>query len=334
MAARVARILAAVGALAMLAGCGGARLAAHRGATGRIHIAGSRAGRADGVPVSLTLVPKARFPSYVLTGEQLYRLYYWSDGRRDEAFLEVPAGVGPEADGGFPLIVDLHGGAIVAAPVHVNGFPTVTEKNAGSYAWAQDVVFLPNYRGYGGSPGTVGSAYDCYVDAANALKALGHLSGLHIAPDQTYLWGSSLGGFVALRLAAEDPNVKAMVLDSPYPGARIAMQWLTSQPAGDLSAFDQGLETSLMQSFGLDTQTAAWARQSVDVQDVATPTLVIAGTEDRRLPPSMERLLYAQLKAVNPADQLNFFKAGHAPSTSAAQGDGLAWLLTHGAMAQ
>lgn len=323
-------ILCAAAALVLLGGCSSsAPPAAQATAAGGIRIAQRARGRADGTPISLTLLVRPRFSTEVLPGERLYRLYYWSRSRRVEAFLDVPAGSGPDAGGGFSLLVGLHGGFVVPTGSHANVY-CVTPTLAAESALAQDVVFLPNYRGYCASPGVTGGAYSDYVDTVNGLKALSALRGLRITRDETYLFGASLGGFVALDLAAHDPQVRALVLSSPYPGGQLMMQWLTSPSSGQLDRQDLNILGALPHSYGPDQGSRAWALRSIQYQDVRQPALIIAGTEDPINPPGLMRLLYAELKRSNASDQLEFFHAGHVPETPASKYAEFDWLYSFG----
>ncbi len=145
-------ILCAAAALVLLDGCSSsAPPAAQAVPAGGIRIAQRARGRADGTPISLTLLVRPRFSTEVLPGERLYRLYYWSRGRRVEVFLDVPPGSGPDTGGGFSLLVSLHGGFVLPAAFHANAY-SVTPKMAAESALPEDVVFLPNYRGTAEAP--------------------------------------------------------------------------------------------------------------------------------------------------------------------------------------
>lgn len=86
------------------------------------------------------------------------------------------------------------------------------------------IVFIPAFRGYGLSTGSVPSGYGDYVDTRNGLAALQHVQGLK-TNGHFYVVGASLGGFVALRLASHLPHVQAVELVSPYPGTRLFLAW-------------------------------------------------------------------------------------------------------------
>jgi uncharacterized protein len=71
---------------------------------------------------------------------------------------------------------------------------------------------LAEYRGYGGNPG-IPSEENLYIDARSYIDWVG-LQG--IPPRRIVLYGESLGTGVAVPMAAEHPNLKALVLEAPY----------------------------------------------------------------------------------------------------------------------
>jgi fermentation-respiration switch protein FrsA (DUF1100 family) len=79
------------------------------------------------------------------------------------------------------------------------------------YAAAGYGALFPEYRGYGGNPGTP-SEDGLYADGRAALA---FVAAEGIDPKRIVLWGESLGTGVAVHLAAERP-VGAVVLVVPY----------------------------------------------------------------------------------------------------------------------
>ncbi len=162
-----------------------------------------------------------------------------------QGYLDVPSGHGP-----FPLVLYLHGGFPTPEPSHwsAEGLP-YNGLAAADAASPGEIVFMPNYGGYGPSRGTICSPYDCGLDAANGLKALGRLVGLRVKPHATYLIGFSLGGYVAMQLAEGDGAVRAAVLDSPWLGAETYEAWAQSVQVANLSAYDLSLWTMVVSAF-------------------------------------------------------------------------------------
>jgi fermentation-respiration switch protein FrsA (DUF1100 family) len=74
-------------------------------------------------------------------------------------------------------------------------------------------LFLAEYRGYGGNPGSPSEA----GLTADGLSVLAHLGAQGVAPERIVLYGESLGTGVAIKLAAEHP-VAGLVLEAP-PGS-------------------------------------------------------------------------------------------------------------------
>jgi fermentation-respiration switch protein FrsA (DUF1100 family) len=101
-----------------------------------------------------------------------------------------------------PLIVLFHGNG---------GTIEIRAAKARTYIDAGFGVLLPEYRGYGGNPGSP-SEGGLYADGRAAL-AFATAQG--IAPDRVVLLGESLGTGVAVQMAAEQ-RVAALVLEAPY----------------------------------------------------------------------------------------------------------------------
>jgi len=72
-------------------------------------------------------------------------------------------------------------------------------------------VMMPEYRGYGGNPGSP-TEEGLYADA---LSALDFLARQHIEPDRQAFYGESLGTGVAVRMAVLR-KVAALVLEAPF----------------------------------------------------------------------------------------------------------------------
>ena len=73
-------------------------------------------------------------------------------------------------------------------------------------------VLLAGYRGYGGNEGKA-SEQGFYSDARAYLA---QLKTLHISDKNLIIYGESIGSGVAVQMASEYPETKALVLESPY----------------------------------------------------------------------------------------------------------------------
>jgi fermentation-respiration switch protein FrsA (DUF1100 family) len=101
-----------------------------------------------------------------------------------------------------PLIVLFHGNG---------GTIEIRAAKAKTYISAGFGVLLPEYRGYGGNPGSPSEA-GLYADGRAALA---FASAQGITPDHWVLLGESLGTGVAVQMATEQ-HVAALVLEAPY----------------------------------------------------------------------------------------------------------------------
>ena len=126
-----------------------------------------------------------------------------------------------------------------------------------------------NYRGYGLSEGRPGEAALC-ADARAIYDRLTQLEG--IDPDRIVVFGRSLGSGVAVQLAASRP-VLAAVLVSPFDSLRSVAQ--RQYPL---------VPVSLLPGHPFDSLARA--------PEIRAPVLVLAGEEDRLVPPRLSRLLH------------------------------------------
>jgi fermentation-respiration switch protein FrsA (DUF1100 family) len=135
-------------------------------------------------------------------------------------------------------------------------------------------VFVFDYRGYGGNPGSPTEA-GLLADARAARAYL--LGRSDVDPARLVYLGESLGAAVALGLAVEQPPA-ALILRSPFTSmvemARLSYPFLPV----DLLVWDRypSLER---------------------IERVAAPLLVVAGTGDRLIPSSQSERLYERAAA-------------------------------------
>jgi competence protein ComEC len=86
-------------------------------------------------------------------------------------------------------------------------------------------VVLPDARGHGQSEGDHASFGGREADDLRAW--LDALAGRIGSPPAVVAWGRSMGAAVALRAAAADPRIAALVLEAPYPDLELAVAgWL------------------------------------------------------------------------------------------------------------
>lgn len=141
-----------------------------------------------------------------------------------------------------------------------------------------------SYRGYGGSTGSP-SEQGLLRDAA----ALYAFAAERYAPDRLVLWGESLGGAVAIALAAEQP-VRSLVLESPFTSAAdIAAAAYPFVPVRLL----------MRDQFRSDERIAK----------VAVPVLVMHGEHDAVVPIRFGERLFALVRS--PKRFVRFANGGH-----------------------
>lgn len=138
-----------------------------------------------------------------------YLVRWPSDGTTQYGFMNVPTGKGP-----FPVVLILHG--------HVNPATyrvlTYTTRYADAIARMGYVVLHPNYSGHppsGGSPeGPFRIQYAIDVLNLAALVRKQSRQGVLAKADASRmgLWGHSMGGGIAQRVAVVDPTIRAVVL--------------------------------------------------------------------------------------------------------------------------
>lgn len=166
-------------------------------------------------------------------------------------------------------------------------------------------LLFPEYRGFGGNPGSPSEQ----GFTADARAALTFLQGQGVGPDRVVLFGESLGTGVAVRLAAEQPEgqpVAALILEHPYTGiAPLARRQFPFVPV-DLLLRDR-----------FDSLSR--------IGRVRAPVLVLQGGQDRLVPPAMGQVLFAA--ALEPKTFWAAPSAGHEDLMRFGAGDVVAEFL-------
>jgi uncharacterized protein len=134
-------------------------------------------------------------------------------------------------------------------------------------------VFLFDYRGFGQSEGGFPTESQVYEDAGAAWN---HLTrDRRIAAEQIVIYGHSVGGAIAIDLAARHPEAAALVVQNSFTSMRdmtkrFGLYWLLP------------IELLLHQRF-----------ESLEkMKSVRMPVLMINGTEDFQIPVEMGKQLY------------------------------------------
>jgi len=155
----------------------------------------------------------------------IYKIFYYSEGTKAEALLTVP-----NYSGKFPLVVHLHGGRALGDKSISHFDESVYTVDGVSKGSRLVITLYPEYRGYLESDGNPQGLAGSTLDAQNAIKAATSMIGDKLKSDSIYLIGTSFGGGIALRLASERHDVKAVVALSPYVGADEIVRWFDEHP--------------------------------------------------------------------------------------------------------
>jgi pimeloyl-ACP methyl ester carboxylesterase len=125
------------------------------------------------------------------------------------------------------------------------------------------------------------------------------------ASDRAVIFGSSLGGLTAARVAAEDARVCALVLLAPAFGmashyrARIGdAAWNEWQATDRLEIDDYALQRKTTLDFGFAEDLLAIDAARGEIPDVRVPTLIVHGRADSVVPIEGSRAYAAQRRWV------------------------------------
>ena len=187
-----------------------------------------------------------------------------SDGLRLRGwFLPPPEGAPPDA---WTLLV-FHGNAENIG----NGLSLARRAHAAGFG-----VVLAEYRGYAGNPGSP-SERGIQRDGEAFWRALAARPG--IDPTRIAIWGRSIGGAVAVRLAASG-NGGALVLESPFRSARTLLR-----------------DSGAWVLYGLSFLGSYRFDQEALIGRVRSPILIVHGTADEVVPFAHGQRLHALARA-------------------------------------
>jgi dipeptidyl aminopeptidase/acylaminoacyl peptidase len=153
-------------------------------------------------------------------------------------------------------------------------------------------VFMPNPRGSSGR----GTEFLCGIanrygepDWHDIMLGVDHVVELGIAdPDRLVVGGWSGGGYLTNWTIVRTDRFKAAV-----SGAGIA-NWVSFQGTADCRSMFDRYYGSIA-----DTPESHWEHSPIrEIRNATTPTLILYGADDARVPPSQGSELYEGLKAV------------------------------------
>jgi len=246
------------------------------------------------------------------TDVKVYRLFYWSDQKKVEAYLSIP-----NQPGKYPIYLLLHGGYVLPTVQHnltqIGG--TVVWGSAQSHYFPPGVLtFMPAYRGYGESGGNVDGLERNLTDVENGLSAVASLG--RSRPRDVYVWGVSMGGTLGLMLAAHTKNIRAVIAVSPFAGFDITKDWLVKlhwnsrvpSIRNNISNLPDGEYTY---------PSGITLRSPYDMTaSINAPVLLLIGGQDKEVIWQTVRSLYLKMKKEHKNVTYIFFPAGNHALTS------------------
>lgn len=231
------------------------------------------------------------------------------DGLEIEGLVVYPAGWKP-GDHPVPLVVKAHGGP---SGVYVQNFQASSYgNNAQLYAADGYAMLLPNPRGSSGRGDAFrrmvvgdwgGLDYQDIQAGVDTLVARGVA-----APDSLGFMGWSYGGYMTAWTVTQTQRYKAAV-DGAGITEPIAM-WGTQDIRHVFEAYFGGgpYEPGKWEVYQKSSPLA-------HVRNVKTPTLLLQGANDPRVPPNQAEIFYNALKALSVPTELVFLpRSGHGPS--------------------
>jgi dipeptidyl aminopeptidase/acylaminoacyl peptidase len=231
------------------------------------------------------------------------------DGREVEGLLVYPAGWTP-ARGRVPLVVKIHGGP---SGVYVQNYQASSHNNdAQRYAADGYAVLLPNPRGSSGyGDAGVRSVIEDWggLDFQDIMTGVDAVIERGLAhPDSLGVMGWSYGGYMTAWTVSQTSRFKAAVAGAAIT-ENIAM-WGTQ----DIIHVFEGY-------FGGSPWTEGrWEEYQASsplahMRKASTPTLVIHGRNDPRVPPNQALIFYRTLRALGVPSELVWLpRSGHGPS--------------------
>jgi pimeloyl-ACP methyl ester carboxylesterase len=140
-------------------------------------------------------------------------------------------------------------------------------------------VFMVDYRGYGQSTGEWPTEYQVYEDAE---AAWGYLLAQGVDPNRIIIYGHSLGGAIAIDLAAKVRRAAGLIVEGTFTSMYDLVSW-------GQKYWMFPVDVLLHQRFDSITKARA----------LELPVLIIHGTADRKIPYSMAEKLLAAIPAAN-----------------------------------
>jgi alpha-beta hydrolase superfamily lysophospholipase len=295
----------------------------------------------DSSPLAITAMRAKAYPgSDIVTertlpagpGYNRYIVSYQSDGLKLLGLLTIPMGNKPA--GGWPVIILNHG---YIPPTEYSTDQSYSGIVA-TLAAAGYIVFKPDYRGHGSSPGVPYQVYVSPEYVADSLNALASIKKYKDAnPDRVGVWGHSMGGNITLHELVITHDFKAAVIMAGVVGSYSSiLDWWAARVSTGVLTTQNDLQTEqlILQMVSLQgtpqSNPSFW--NAIDptyfASDIDTPVQIQVGTADLVVPPSFSWALTAQLRAAGKTVMFQTYPgADHnlSPDTAAAMAEAVAF---------
>ena len=212
---------------------------------------------------------------------------YHSDGLKVSGTMNIPKSKKPGT--GFPILVLAHG--LIPVDIYFPGRGSKREQDF--FAKNGFVTLHPDFRGLGESDPNPYPHHDFYVgytrDVVNLLEALKKVNPVLFDLNRVGMWGHSMGGGIASRVALLAPEIKAFVLFAPisadakdnfYELSKEEMQWLQDSYGTGEKADKIFTQVSPLNYF----------------TEVSAPVQIHHGTEDKDVPISFSEKMFMEFK--------------------------------------
>ena len=147
--------------------------------------------------------------------------------------------------------------------------------------------FIYDYRGFGLSQGQINQEQNLYTDGLSAWNFL--VEQKMIMPSNIIIWGRSLGAAIATKIALENPDARALILDCPFSDIKeVGSYHYPYLPLSLLSKYEMS--------------------NVVSIKNIAMPVVISHSPDDEIIPFSLGRKVY------NEANQPKLFiqlEGGH-----------------------
>ncbi len=205
------------------------------------------------------------------------------DGREIEAWVALPPGF--EADGSYPMILEIHGGPFnmygptFAAEIQrysAEGYVTVYANPRGSTGYGEEFAQLIDLA-------YPGNDYDDLMSVVDAV-----IEKNYVDPDRLFVTGGSGGGVLTAWIVGNTNRFAAAATVKPV------INWSTMALAADIGAY---VVRHWIRANPWEDREAYWKLSPLSlVGNVETPTMVMVGEEDWRTPTWESEQFYTALK--------------------------------------